>query len=68
MSLPDQILASRRKTWEGVSKLLFWGTAESLLLTLIVALHAIQGPSWGLLGLSIFLQIALVAILAVLRR
>ncbi len=68
MSSQDQILASRRKTWDGVGKLLFWGTAESLLLTLITVLHAINGPSWGLFGLSVFLQIALVAILSILRR
>jgi hypothetical protein len=48
MSLNDEILADRQKTWNGVSKLLFWGTIESLTLTLMTVLFAINGPSVGM--------------------
>lgn len=48
MSLNDEILADRQKTWNGVSKLLFWGTIESLTLTLMTVLFAINGPSLGM--------------------
>lgn len=47
-SLNDQILANRQKTWEGIGRLLFWGTGYALLLTLITVLHAVNGPSFGL--------------------
>ena len=47
-TLNDQILADRQKTWNGVSRLLFWGTIESLVLTLVVVLFAINGPSFGM--------------------
>ena len=45
MSLNDQILADRRKTWHGVGRLLFWGTVNSLVFVLLVALFAINGPT-----------------------
>jgi hypothetical protein len=48
MTLNDEILADRQKTWNGVSKLLFWGTIESLALTLATVLFAINGPSVGM--------------------
>jgi hypothetical protein len=48
MSLNDEILADRQKTWGGVSRLLFWGTIESLMLTLVTVLFAINGPSFGM--------------------
>jgi hypothetical protein len=48
MSLNDEILADRQRTWNGVSKLLFWGTIESLVLTLVTVLFAINGPSVGM--------------------
>jgi hypothetical protein len=47
-SLNDEILAERQKTWAGVSNLLFWGTIESLMLTLMVVLFAINGPSFSM--------------------
>ncbi|WP_395023116.1 hypothetical protein [Dongia sp.] len=47
-TLNDEILADRQKTWAGVSKLLFWGTIESLALTLVTVLFAINGPSVGM--------------------
>jgi hypothetical protein len=47
-TLNDEILADRQKTWAGVSNLLFWGTIESLVLTLVVVLFAINGPSVGM--------------------
>ena len=48
MSLNDEILAERQKTWGGVSRLLFWGTIESLMLTLVTVLFAINGPTFGM--------------------
>jgi hypothetical protein len=48
MSLNDEILADRQKTWHGVSRLLFWGTIEALVLTLATVLFAINGPSVGM--------------------
>jgi hypothetical protein len=47
-TLNDEILADRRKTWAGVSKLLFWGTIESLAITLVTVLFAINGPGLGM--------------------
>lgn len=47
-SLNDQILANRQKTWNGLSRLLFWGTLYAVMLTLITALHAVYGPSLAL--------------------
>jgi hypothetical protein len=47
-TLNDEILAERQKMWGGVSKLLFWGTIESLVLTLVTVLFAINGPSLGM--------------------
>ena len=47
-TLNDEILADRQKTWGGVSKLLFWGTIESLVLTLVTVLFAINGPTVGM--------------------
>ena len=48
MSLNDEILAERQKTWAGVSKLLFWGSIESLAITLVTVLFAIYGPTFGM--------------------
>jgi hypothetical protein len=47
-ALNDEILADRRRTWHGVSRLLFWGTIESLMLTLLTVLFAINGPTPGM--------------------
>lgn len=47
-TLNDEILIDRQRTWSGVSKLLFWGTIESLVLTLVTVLFAINGPSVGM--------------------
>lgn len=56
-SLQDQILANRQKTWDGLGRLLFWGTIYALLLTLVTALHAVNGPS---VGLGIFSAIVII--------
>lgn len=56
-SLNDQILANRQQTWNGVGRLLFWGTIYALVLALITTLHVINGPS---VGLSIFSVIAII--------
>ena len=47
-TLNDEILADRQRTWNGVSKLLLWGTIESLVLTLVTVLFAINGQSFGM--------------------
>jgi hypothetical protein len=47
-TLNDEILAERQKTWAGVSKLLLWGTIESLVITLVTVLFAINGPTFGM--------------------
>ena len=47
-SLQDQILANRQQTWNGIGRLLFWGTLYALLLTLVTVLHTVNGPSIGL--------------------
>ncbi|HVO04382.1 MAG TPA: hypothetical protein VMT54_19455 [Candidatus Cybelea sp.] len=52
MSLNDQILADRQKTWHGVARLLFWGTIEALTLTLVTVLFTVNGPSVGLFVFS----------------
>lgn len=56
-SLNDQILANRQQTWNGIGRLLFWGTVYALLLALVTTLHAINGPS---VGLSIFSVIVII--------
>ncbi len=56
-SLNDQILANRQQTWNGIGRLLFWGTIYALLLALVTTLHAINGPS---VGLSIFSVIVII--------
>jgi hypothetical protein len=48
VSLNDEILADRQRTWGGVSKLLFWGTIEALAITLVTVLFAINGPGFGM--------------------
>jgi hypothetical protein len=48
MTLNDEILADRQKTWGGVSRLLLWGTIEALVLTLATVLFAVNGPSVGM--------------------
>lgn len=57
MSLNDQILANRQQTWKGVSKLLFWGSVESAVLTLITVLFAVNGPSIGLAVTAVIMAI-----------
>lgn len=68
-SLNDQILANRQQTWNGIGRLLFWGTVYALLLTLITVLHTVNGPS---LGLGIFSALAIlvgfVAVVAMVGR
>ena len=60
----DQILADRQKTWHGVGRLLFWGTIHALVLTLIVVLFLINGPSASIAVLSVIIFLVAVAITA----
>ena len=55
MSLNDQILADRRKTWHGVGRLLFWGTIHSAVFVLIVVLFAVNGPTATTIAVSILI-------------
>jgi Flp pilus assembly protein TadB len=64
-SLADQILANRQKTWNGLGRLLFWGTIYAVLLALITALHAVFGPSWGLgVPSAIVIVVGFIAVVA----
>ena len=56
-SLNDQLLANRQQTWNGIGRLLLWGTLYALLLALVTTLHVVNGPS---LGLGIFSFLAIV--------
>ncbi len=56
-SLNDQILANRQQTWNGIGRLLFWGTIYALVLALITTLHVINGPS---VGLTVFSAIGII--------
>jgi hypothetical protein len=69
-TLNDEILADRRKTWAGVSRLLFWGTIESLVLTLVVVLFAINGPSVGMfvLGFGAIIIVSAVVLSRIVAR
>jgi len=62
MSLNDEILADRQRTWHGVSRLLFWGTIESLMLTLLTVLFAINGPTVGMFVGGIILLVGVSAL------
>ena len=64
MSLNDQILADRQKTWHGVGRLLFWGTIHSLVFTLIVVLFALNGPTATIWAISIIIFLINLAITA----
>lgn len=69
-SLNDQILANRQQTWNGLGRLLFWGTIYALILTLVTTLHVVNGPSVGL-GLFSFLGVVggfIVVVAAVSRK
>ncbi len=55
MSLNDQLLADRQRTWHGVGRLLFWGTIHALVFTLIVVLFAINGPTVTVTVISLLL-------------
>ena len=48
MSLNEEILADRQRTWAGVSRLMFWGTIEAIVMALVTVLFAINGPSVGM--------------------
>jgi hypothetical protein len=56
-SLNDQLLANRQQTWNGIGRLLLWGTIYALLLALVTTLHVVNGPS---LGLGIFSVLAII--------
>ena len=58
----DQLLASRQEGWRGFSKFLFWGTIDAGVVTLIAALHYINGPS---VGLTVFSGLLILVMLVV---
>jgi hypothetical protein len=69
-TLNDEILAERQKTWAGVSNLLFWGTIESLVLTLVVVLFAINGPSFSMFffGFGAIIVVSAVVLAKIVAR
>jgi FtsH-binding integral membrane protein len=71
MSLNDQILADRQKTWHGVGRLLFWGTIHCLVLTLIVVLFAMNGPTattWAISIIIFLINLAITAFALLTRK
>jgi hypothetical protein len=71
MSLNDQILADRRKTWHGVGRLLFWGTIHSLMFTLFVVLFAVNGPTattWAITLILFVINVAVTAFALMTRK
>lgn len=71
MTLNDQILEDRRKTWHGVGRLLFWGTIHSLVFVLIVTLFAINGPTgtvWFVSFLILLINFAITAFALLTRK
>jgi hypothetical protein len=69
-SLNDQLLASRQQTWNGVGRLLLWGTLYALLLALVTTLHVVNGPSIGLLVFSLLAVVGgfIAVVVAVSRK
>jgi hypothetical protein len=65
----DQLLASRQEGWKGFSRLLFWGTIHTAIITLIATLFYINGSSIGLWIFSglLFLVGVFVTVIALLR-
>lgn len=57
-SLNDQILASRQQTWNGVGRLLFWGTIYALVLTALTVMFAVGGASAGKIVFAIVVILA----------
>lgn len=56
--LNDQILANRQKTWDGVGRLLFWGTIYALALAALTVMFTVGGASVGKLAFAIIVIIA----------
>ena len=57
-SLNDQILANRQKTWDGVGRLLFWGTIYALVLAALTVMFTVGGPSVGKIAFALVVIIA----------
>ena len=71
MSLNDQILADRQKTWHGVGRLLFWGTIHSIVFVFIVTLFAINGPTatvWAVSILILLINLAVTGFVLLTRK
>lgn len=57
-SLNDQILANRQKTWDGVGRLLFWGTIYALVLAALTVMFTVGGPSVGKIAFALIVIVA----------
>lgn len=57
-SLNDQILANRQKTWDGVGRLLFWGTIYALVLTALTVMFTLGGASVGKIIFAVIVVLA----------
>jgi hypothetical protein len=65
MSLNDQILADRLRTWHAVGRMLFWGTIHAAVFILVVVLFAVNGPTVNTWIIGLFLIIANLVITAI---
>lgn len=49
----DQLLANRQKTWDGVGRLLFWGTIYALVLAALTVMFTVGGATTGKLVFAV---------------
>jgi hypothetical protein len=71
MSLNDQILVDRQKTWHGVGRLLFWGSIHSAVFVLFVVMFAVNGPTattWAIALIILAINLAVTAFAFLTRK
>ena len=71
MSLNDEILTDRQKTWHGVGRLLFWGSINSAVFVLLVVLFAVNGPTgttWAIALLILVINFAITGFALLTRK
>jgi hypothetical protein len=71
MSLNDQILADRQRTWHGVGRLLFWGSIHSAVFVLFVVMFAINGPTastWAIALIILLITLGATAVAFMARK
>jgi hypothetical protein len=52
VTIEDEMLADRRRLWQGFSRLMFWGAVHAAVILIVVVMFAVEGPGigTGLLG------------------